>query len=102
MSRAVFCLLVVCAAISQAQAPSEVFTVEIGGRFFAYTVQDGFAVTQGDIILGRAEDVENAESIRPGPALRDGYCGARLDRAASSSWALTPVLRPVPLPRLIG
>src|SRR5215208_1006275 len=71
MTRAMFCLLVVCAALAQAQAPQEVHTIELDGRLVAYTINDGFAVTQGDIILGPADELENfrqAQVRGPGAA----------------------------------
>ena len=50
----VFLLVPFTAALAQVAVQN----VAIDGKLVAYTVQDGFAVTQGDIILGRAEDVE--------------------------------------------
>ena len=47
------------ASFAFAQSLGQVHTVEIDGRLIAYTINDGFAVTQGDIILGPAEDLEN-------------------------------------------
>ncbi len=32
--------------------------IEIDGRTVSYTIQDGFAITQGDVILGRADELE--------------------------------------------
>jgi Astacin (Peptidase family M12A) len=73
-------------ALALAQAPPEVFTVEIDGRFVAYTIQDGFAVTQGDIILGRAGEVEGfrqaqvrgERTVRPQSVYAPGAGNSRL------------------------
>jgi hypothetical protein len=55
--RAIVCLLLSVFAFGQ--QPVEVHYVEIDGRLVGYTIEDGFAVTQGDIILGPAAELEN-------------------------------------------
>jgi astacin len=52
-------LLLLSSAVAFGQSTGDVHVVEIDGRAVSYTVQGEFAVTQGDIILGRASEVEN-------------------------------------------
>src|SRR5260370_15683218 len=48
------------AAILSAQTEPEVRTLESNGRLIRYQVRGGFAVVQGDIIIGTAAEVEAA------------------------------------------
>ena len=97
MGRAIFRMLVVCAAAA-AQASQDVQTVEIDGRLVTYTIADGFAVIEGDIILGRAEDVENfrkgqaagERSARPRSIYSLGTGNVRLWPAATMYYTMEP------------
>lgn len=62
MLRAIWWLMF--ATLAAGQTPGEVQTVEIGGRTIRYTVQAGYAVSQGDIIVGRADDPQSFRSTR--------------------------------------
>jgi uncharacterized protein (TIGR03437 family) len=42
------------------QSRPDIRAIEVGGRTVRYEVQDGFAVTRGDILLGTAEELEAA------------------------------------------
>jgi astacin len=59
-------LVLLCLATARAQSADEVHVVELDGRLISYTIQAGFAVTQGDIILGRAEEMENFRKAQAG------------------------------------
>ena len=61
---------------SETRADSnEVHIMELDGRTISYVVENGFAVTQGDIILGRADEVE---TYRAASQRRDFTALARL------------------------
>src|SRR5450759_2339473 len=46
------------AAILSAQTEPEVRSLDVNGRLIRYQVRGGFAVVQGDIIIGTAADAE--------------------------------------------
>jgi astacin len=52
-------LLLLSSAVAFGQSAGAVHVVEIDGRAVAYTIQGEVAVTQGDIIIGRASELEN-------------------------------------------
>src|SRR3954449_12035162 len=55
--------------------------LEMDGRSIGYTVQDGFAITEGDIILGPADAVESyrtTRGARPRSISAPGVGNARL------------------------
>ena len=54
------------AAILPAQTEPEVRSLELNGRLIRYQVRGGFAVVQGDIIIGTAADVEAARRSSTG------------------------------------
>ena len=58
---------VVCSLLAQDKFP--IRFVEIDGRVVAYTIQDGLAVTQGDIILGPAANFELGRTANFEPSL---------------------------------
>src|SRR5689334_20006252 len=64
------CFLV--AAIALGQSETTIRLLEIDGRTVPYTIENGLAITQGDIIIGRAVDVESYRTkiARGEPAAR--------------------------------
>lgn len=52
------------AAVAAAQSPPDIRTFQAAGRTISYEIRDGYAVTQGDILLGTAEELAGA----PAPA----------------------------------
>src|SRR5260370_5290754 len=57
------------AAILSAQTEPEVRSLETNGRLIRYQVRGGFAVVQGDIIIGTAAEVEAAHRASTGKSL---------------------------------
>jgi astacin len=77
-----------CHATAQVAVP-EVGSIEIDGRLITYEIRGGYALYQGDIILGTAEEVQAAARAR-----REGKAGPR----ESSITILSPTASPSPWP----
>jgi len=74
MTRILISLLTVSWSIAFGQLsgplPDAVYAVQLGGRIVPYQVQDGWAVTEGDIILGSAAEMEAFARNPKGPVPR--------------------------------
>jgi hypothetical protein len=96
MSRAILWVLLSAAALGQ--TPGEVYVVELDGRTVPYVIEGGFAVTEGDIILGRAEEMENfrkaqargERGARPRSVYTPGVGNVRLWTNATMYYTMEP------------
>jgi hypothetical protein len=81
-----------------AQTTQEVYYIEVDGRPISYTIVDGFALTQGDIILGRADEIESYRAAqargdrapRPRSVYFPGTSNARLWPNATMYYTIEP------------
>jgi uncharacterized protein (TIGR03437 family) len=96
MSRVILWVLLSAAAFGQ--TPGEVYVVEIDGRTVSYVIEGGFAVTEGDIILGPAEEMENfrqaqargERGLRPRSVYSPGVGNVRLWTDATMYYTMEP------------
>jgi len=67
---AVLATMLVSVAFLPAQAGPEMYSLEYNGRRIWYEVRGGYAIIQGDIIIGTAEEAEAARHSNGGKALQ--------------------------------
>jgi uncharacterized protein (TIGR03437 family) len=73
-------------AILAAQTEPEVRALEVNGRLIRYQVRGGYAVVQGDIIIGTAAEVEAAGSASGGISLHPLASVFNFDSGGAQKW----------------
>ncbi len=61
------------AAVASAQSSPSIHILAAGDRIITYEIRDGYAVTQGDILLGTAEELAEASGLPDGARASAGY-----------------------------